>query len=95
MLFSLIVGQTTAEAEAARNALLARRGLDWNTLPDAMKQNLSRIVVVGDRDTVGEIVERKVVGAGLDGVVVNLPANGHEPGAIALAGEVLGKALGS
>jgi len=26
---------------------------------------------------------------------VNLPANGHEPGAIALAGEVLSKALGS
>jgi alkanesulfonate monooxygenase SsuD/methylene tetrahydromethanopterin reductase-like flavin-dependent oxidoreductase (luciferase family) len=57
VLFSLIVGQTTAEAEAARDRLLASRGLD--------------------------------------GLVVNLPANGHEPGAIALAGEVLGKALGS
>ena len=95
VLFSLIVGQTTKEAEAARNALLARRGLDWNTLPDAMKENLSRIVVTGDRDTVGEIVQRKIVGAGLDGLVVNLPANGHEPGAIALAGEVLDKALGA
>jgi len=92
-LFSLVVAATTAEAERARNALLARRGLDWNTLPDAMKENLGRIVVLGDPDTVADIVRRKVVEAGLDGLVVNLPANGHELEAIALAGEVLGKAL--
>jgi F420-dependent oxidoreductase-like protein len=95
VLFSLVVAPTTAKAEAARNALLARRGLDWNTLPDAMRQAVSKALVLGDPDTVGEVVQRKVVEAGLDGLVVNLPANGHELEAIALAGEVLGKALGS
>jgi F420-dependent oxidoreductase-like protein len=93
VLFSLVLGRTTAEAEAARNALLARRGLDWNALPAAMRENVARVLVLGDPDTVGEIVQRRVVEAGLDGVVVNLPANGHELEAIALAGEVLGKAL--
>ena len=93
VLFSLILGPTTADAEAARNALLARRGLDWNTLPEAMKEGISRALVVGDPDTVGELVARKVVDVGLDGLVVNLPANGHELEAIALAGETLGKAL--
>lgn len=95
VLFSLVVAPTTAEAEAARNALLARRGLDWNTLPDGMKQGISRALVLGDPDTVGEFVRRKVVEPGLDGLVVNLPANGHELDAIALAGQVLDKALGS
>lgn len=94
VLLSLVVAPTTGAAEAARNALLARRGLDWNTLPDPLKENLSRMVLVGDPDTVGEFVQRKVVEAGLDGLVVNLPANGHELDAIALAGQVLGKALG-
>lgn len=95
VLFSLIVAPTTAEAEAQRNALLARRGLDWNTLPDGMKQGISRALVLGDPDTIGDFVRRKVVEPGLDGLVVNLPANGHDLEAIALAGQVLDKALGS
>jgi F420-dependent oxidoreductase-like protein len=93
VLFSLVVAPTTAQAEAARNALLARRGLDWNTLPAQMREQISKVLVLGDPDTVGEIVQRKVVDAGLDGLVVNLPANGHELESIALAGQVLDKAL--
>jgi alkanesulfonate monooxygenase SsuD/methylene tetrahydromethanopterin reductase-like flavin-dependent oxidoreductase (luciferase family) len=93
VLCSLVLAPTTAEAEKARNRFLAQRGMDWSTLPDAMKQGISRALVLGDPDTVGEIVRRKVVEAGLDGLVVNLPANGHELEAIALAGQVLGKAL--
>jgi F420-dependent oxidoreductase-like protein len=95
VLFSLVVAPTTEKAEAARNALLARRGLDWNTLPDAMRENIRKVLVMGDPDTVGEIVQRKIVEAGMDGLVVNLPANGHELEAIALAGQVLDKALGA
>lgn len=93
VLFSLVLAPTTAQAEAARNALLARRGLDWNTLPAPMREQISKVLVLGDPDTVGEIVQRKIVEVGMDGLVVNLPANGHELEAIALAGQVLGKAL--
>jgi F420-dependent oxidoreductase-like protein len=94
VLFSLILAPSTAEAERARDALLARRGLDWNTLPEGMKEGISKALVLGDPDTIGEFVQRKIVEPGLDGAVVNLPANGHELEAIALAGETLGKALG-
>jgi len=93
VLFSLIIAPTTAAAESARDALLARRGLDWNTLPDAMREGISRALVLGDPDTIGEFVRRKVVEVGLDGLVVNLPANGHDLEAVTLAGETLGKAL--
>ena len=95
VLFSLVVGRTTAKAEAARNALLARRGMDWNTLPLPLREQISKVLVMGDPDAVGELVQRKVVEAGLDGLVVNLPADGHDVESIALAGEVLRKALGA
>jgi F420-dependent oxidoreductase-like protein len=93
VLFSLIAAPTTGEAEAQRNALLARRGLDWSTLPEPMKESISKMLVLGDADTIGEFVQRKVRETGLDGLVVNLPANGHELEAIEFAGSVLGKAL--
>jgi F420-dependent oxidoreductase-like protein len=93
VLFSLIAAPTTAEAEAQRNALLRRRGLDWNTMPEPMRESISRVLVLGDADTVGEFVQRKVREPGLDGLVVNLPANGHELDAIEFAGSALGKAL--
>lgn len=93
VLVSLVIAPTTAEAETARNGLLARRGLDWNTLPDAMRAGISRALVLGDPDTVAEFVQRKVLDAGLDGLIVNLPANGHELETLALAGQTLGKVL--
>jgi F420-dependent oxidoreductase-like protein len=94
VLFSLVVAPTSAEAEAARNAFLARRGLDWSTLPDAVRRNVERALVLGDPDTVADFVQRKVLDAGLDGLVVNLPADGHDLERVALAGETLRKVLG-
>jgi F420-dependent oxidoreductase-like protein len=94
VLCSVIIAPTTGEAEAQRDALLARRGLDWSTLPEPMKESISRVLVLGDADTIGEFVQRKVREPGLDGLVVNLPANGHELEAVEFAGSVLGKALG-
>lgn len=94
LLLSVVVAPTTAQAEAQRNAMLARRGLDWNTLPEPMKESISRMLVLGDADVIGEFVQRRIREPGLDGLVVNLPANGHEMEAIELAGSVLGKALG-
>ncbi len=43
--------------------------------------------------TVGEQV-RGLLDVGMDGLTVNLPTDGHDPEAVAFAGEVLGKALG-
>src|SRR5215813_483979 len=56
---------------------LRARGMDWNALPPAMRDRLAAVLVLGDPDTVGEFVQTKIVGQGLDGIIVNLPANGH------------------
>jgi alkanesulfonate monooxygenase SsuD/methylene tetrahydromethanopterin reductase-like flavin-dependent oxidoreductase (luciferase family) len=92
-LTSLVLAPTREQAEAERNALLARRGMDWNTLPDHVKENLSRAILLGDPDSVCEFLQTLVLDVGVDGVIVNLPANGHDLDAVALAGETLGKLL--
>lgn len=91
---SLVLGETTARAEALRDSLLRGRGMEWSTLPQPLRDNISRVLLLGDPDTVGEFVQTRVRGAGLDGIVVNLPASGHEPEAVHLAARTLSAALG-
>jgi len=90
---SLVLAETTAEAEAQRNAFLAARGMDWKTLPEHVQEAVSRSLVMGDPDSVGEFVRTRITGQGLDGIVVNLPANGHDPDAVRLAARTLAAAL--
>ena len=45
-------------------------------------------VILGSPDEVRPIYER-ILASGVDGVTVNLPANGHVPGRVALLGETL------
>jgi alkanesulfonate monooxygenase SsuD/methylene tetrahydromethanopterin reductase-like flavin-dependent oxidoreductase (luciferase family) len=59
-----------------------------------VREAVNRSLVLGDPDAVGDFVQTRLLGAGLDGLIVNLPADGHDPEAIALAGETLRKALG-
>jgi F420-dependent oxidoreductase-like protein len=92
---SLLLARTRGQAEALRNEFLRRRGMHWETLPDAVRERVDRSLVLGDPDGVGEFFQTRVLASGIDGVILNLPANGHDPEAIALAGETLRKALGS
>jgi F420-dependent oxidoreductase-like protein len=91
---SLVIAPTHELAVEARNDFLARRGLRWESLPQPLRETIDRALVMGDPDAVGERVQREILGAGLDGIIVNLPANGHLPEAIDLAATTLRKALG-
>jgi alkanesulfonate monooxygenase SsuD/methylene tetrahydromethanopterin reductase-like flavin-dependent oxidoreductase (luciferase family) len=91
---SLVLGRTQAAAEAARNEFLLRRGMRWEALPEAIRERIGAALVLGDPDRVGEFVRRELLDRGLDGVIFNLPANGHDLEAIALAGETLRKVIG-
>ncbi|HEU4430574.1 MAG TPA: LLM class F420-dependent oxidoreductase [Myxococcota bacterium] len=91
---SFIVAPTHERAEALRNDFLARRGMRWEALPEPMRDAVNRALVLGDPDTVGERVQREIVSPGLDGVVVNLPADAHAEGSVELVAATLRKALG-
>jgi F420-dependent oxidoreductase-like protein len=88
---SLVMADTMEAAVAKRDAWLAGRGIDWNTLPEHTQAMLTARLLLGDPDTVGERV-RGLLDAGMDGVVFNMPADGWDLEAIAHAGEVLTKA---
>jgi F420-dependent oxidoreductase-like protein len=93
MLVSALVGESDAEAEALRDGLLGSRGLDWSSLDEGFRAQLSARLLVGGperlADQLGEAREH-----GLDGLAVNLPADGHDPDRVARAGELLSSALG-
>jgi alkanesulfonate monooxygenase SsuD/methylene tetrahydromethanopterin reductase-like flavin-dependent oxidoreductase (luciferase family) len=88
----LLVADTMEAAVAKRNAFLARRGIDWDALPEPVQRNISARLVLGDADAVGEHVGR-LLALGMDGIVFNMPADGWELDAVARAGEVLSKAI--
>ena len=84
----------TSRPRRARNEFLARRGMNWNSLPEPVREIVNRALVLGDPDTVGERVQREILEPGLDGIVVNLPADAHVEGAVERAAATLRKALG-
>jgi F420-dependent oxidoreductase-like protein len=88
---TLVLGSSHEDALARRDAMLAARGVQWDTLPDAVKADLSVRFTVGDADEVGEQV-RAYLDAGLDGVIWNMPTVSVLDD-VAYAGEVLGKIL--
>jgi F420-dependent oxidoreductase-like protein len=45
---------------------------------------------VGDPDDVAEQIQRRILDAGVDGVICNMIANGHEEGVLEIAGKALG-----
>jgi F420-dependent oxidoreductase-like protein len=91
---SFILARTQEQAEAARNEFLARRGMRWESLPENVREMVNRALVLGDPDTVGERVQREILGPGLDGIVANLPADAQAEGSVELAAATLRKALG-
>jgi alkanesulfonate monooxygenase SsuD/methylene tetrahydromethanopterin reductase-like flavin-dependent oxidoreductase (luciferase family) len=60
--------------------------------PTVLHQVLPRLLF-GDPDEVVAQVQ-DLVAVGLDGVVVNMPVDGHDLASVRLAGETLTKALG-
>ncbi|MGQ0831474.1 MAG: LLM class F420-dependent oxidoreductase [Microthrixaceae bacterium] len=92
-LCSVVVGDTMEDAVAMRNAFLLARGLDFDALDEATQAMVSARIVMGDADAAGEQVQR-LMALGLDGITANLPANGHDPEAVARTVGVLRAAVG-
>ncbi len=76
------VAPTMEEAEADLRATGAAKG--W---PDEIVEMAKGLLVYGDPDTVGERLQA-VMDTGIDGLTVNLPANGHTTERIGLLGEI-------
>ena len=89
----LITGDSDDDAFDTRKELVRGLGMEWDDLDDDTRTMLGNRMLVGGPDTIGELVQERILGQGLDAVTVNIPADGHRPEVVARAGEVLTKAL--
>ncbi len=78
----VLVAPTFEEAEADLRAVAGAKG--WN---EEVIEMIKGILIYGDADTVGERL-KACMDMGIDGMTINLPANGHNPDRVALLGEV-------
>jgi F420-dependent oxidoreductase-like protein len=67
--------------------------VDENLDPAHLPENVSKRMAAGTPAQIADQVHEKVLGAGIDGVIINLP-NGHTPGVITAVAEVLRPLLG-
>ncbi len=88
---SLVIAPTHDEAVATLEGMLAARGFDRSALDDpGVRDMVLGRFVLGDPDEVGEQVA-ELRAAGLDGVALNMPADGFDVESVALAGQTLAK----
>ena len=83
---NVCVAPTREEAEADVLEMAAVKG--WN---NDIVEMMKSMLVFGDPDTVGEYI-CDAFNAGLDGITINMAANGQKPERVALCGEIASKA---
>ncbi len=81
------------EAEQAMRSFLQRRGMDLDTMDDETRSAILAMVTVGDPDEVGEQLQARL-DTGVDGLTMNLVANGHHPENVELLGQVASRVIG-
>jgi F420-dependent oxidoreductase-like protein len=90
---TVCIAPTMEEARADLDAYLRLRGMDPDSMPAEVRSFLDSRFIIGDPDTVGEKLSDEL-GLGIDGFTINMPANGHIPGRVALLGETASKLVG-
>ncbi len=86
---SVMMGETTAEAEELRDRFLRLRGFDPTAMPEEQQRALAARMFIGDPDTVAEQVQTRLVDRGLPGLTFNLPASWHRPDLVELTTRTL------
>ncbi|MVU79590.1 TIGR03560 family F420-dependent LLM class oxidoreductase [Nocardia sp. ET3-3] len=87
----VIVDEDGDRARKTQAELLARMGIaDLSALPaEALRNTPADRQFVGTPDEVAEQIQARVLDHGIDGIIVNMVTNGHEAGAVELAGRAL------
>lgn len=66
--------------------------IDENFKPDQVPAEMTQRMVVGSADSVADQIKTKVLDAGIDGVIINLPF--YTPGVVTAAGDALRSVVG-
>jgi F420-dependent oxidoreductase-like protein len=93
-LASAVIGPSPAEAIEARDQMFAARGIAWGSMDSEARAALSARLLVGTPEVVGGRLRQLTIDQGLDGAILNFPANGHDLDVITHSGPELLKAMG-
>lgn len=86
----VILDEDGDKARELQRRFLLSRGIDLSALSKPEREVATDRQFVGGPDEVAEQIKTRVLDTGIDGVIINLVANGHEPGIVELAGRTLG-----
>ena len=89
----VIIDEDGDKARRMQREVVLRTGVDLDTLSPEERAAATDRHFVGTPDQVAEQLRTRVLDVGVDGVLLNLVANGHEPGAVHLAGRAASAAL--
>ncbi|NHA69387.1 LLM class F420-dependent oxidoreductase [Phycicoccus flavus] len=90
----VMMAERADDAERLLHDHLAARGTDLDSLDDEQRRRVTDRMFVGTPDEVAGLVKERVLDQGVDGIVFNMVANGHEPGVVEMAGKALGPLVG-
>ena len=86
----VIIDEDGDRARSLQRDHFRKLGVDLDSLPDDKRAAATDRQFVGAPDDVAEQIQKRVLDQGINGVIINQVANGHEPGIVELAGRTLG-----
>ena len=89
----VIIDEDGDKARRMQREVVLRTGVDLDTLSPEERAAATDRHFVGTPDQVAEQLRTRVLDVGVNGVLLNLVANGHEPGVVDLAGRAASAAL--
>ncbi len=90
----VMIDENGDKAREQQRTFLRGLGVDLDALSDEERATATARQFVGDPDEVAADLQARVLEPGVDGLIVNIVANGHEPGVVDLAGRTLRKLVG-
>ena len=90
----VIMDESGDRAREHQREYLRSTGVDPDSLSEDERAKATSMHFVGDPDEVAADLQARVLDRGVDGLIINLVMNGHEPGVVDLAGRTLRKLIG-
>ena len=89
----LLVDEDGDKARQLQRDYLRKVGANPDAMSDEEYQAATARQFAGTPDDVAADLQRRILDPGVDGIIVNCVANGHEPGVVTMVGEMLGKLI--
>ncbi|QHE70225.1 putative oxidoreductase [Rhodococcus sp. WAY2] len=90
----VIIDESGDRARQLQHEFLLTQGVDLSTASDEERAAATQRQFCGSPDEVAEQIQTRVLDKGIDGIVLNLVVNGHEPGIVELTGRTLRPLVG-